>query len=117
MSKHKYHEVIKAWANGEIILGKHRLSTVWNEFNNSQVVNFNCSDWEWKLKPKLIVGYMNIYHCKLNEIDYGSSVFNSYEEAFNIGKKRESYITTIKIEYENKSSRKETSQSSCCSCC
>lgn len=107
MSKHKYHEVIKAWANGEIILGKHRLSTLWNEFNNSQVVNFNCPDWEWKLKPKTKFGYMNIYQTG-SHLDCGGYIYPTMEEAIFYGQNK-TIIDTIRVEYENKCSRKETS--------
>lgn len=54
--KHKWSEVIKAWADGKQIQFRIKNSTFWidEEFDGG-IPLFNDSDREWRVKPKNIV--------------------------------------------------------------
>src|SRR5574343_1471187 len=58
-SKHKWYDVIVAWANGEKIQVRATNSTYTNntfeDFVSTSSPDFNGMEWEWRVKPKTIV--------------------------------------------------------------
>lgn len=56
MNKHKYYDVIVAWANGEKIQYNH-YGKGWYDFNfypQNNIPGFNNEDTEWRIKPKTV---------------------------------------------------------------
>ena len=67
MTKHKWHDVIVAYANGETIQFKHIVGAndTWCEYNKRRTLlpyesspNFECSDIVWRVKPKNVNLYL-----------------------------------------------------------
>lgn len=53
MSKHKHHDVIIAYANGEPIQYRREyMGGEWVDYTTSSQVNFDRSDIQWRIKPK-----------------------------------------------------------------
>lgn len=54
MSKHKWSEVIKAWADGQVIQSRQIGNTYWND-NDDKLPAFNSDRLEWRIKPEDII--------------------------------------------------------------
>lgn len=59
MNKHKYYDVIVAWASGEKIQYKFHGETLWEDYghgveNGMIVPAFNDSQIRWRIKPKTV---------------------------------------------------------------
>ena len=62
-TKHRWYDVILAWANGEKIQYKLPTSKEWNTYNTHRYVStgfessqpdFSDSDYEWRIKPRTV---------------------------------------------------------------
>jgi len=80
--KHKYYDVIVAWANGETIQYKiGEQNTKWWDFENTNVPNFNNDDVTWRIKSTSIsLRYRNAL-MKADSGWYYISTIASYPDA------------------------------------
>lgn len=57
-TKHRWYDVIVAWANGEKIQNRaQNINQEWEDFSwgVSEIPSFNCEVLEWRVKPKTII--------------------------------------------------------------
>ena len=54
--KHRWYDVIVAWANGEKIQYRNEHHNHWSDYSFSfdLLPRFNCDGTEWRIKPKMI---------------------------------------------------------------
>lgn len=94
--RHKYADVIIAWANGEKIQGKLKTDSVWEDwpYAAATLVDQPCfysSRYEWRIAPKTKVVWYNLYLRSPGDL-----YFNSRQEAIDgaVGER----IATLSIE-------------------
>ena len=70
-TKHRWYDVIVAWANGEKIQFRNKNYTDWTDYTSVSLVDFELITVEWRVKPKTIT---KKYRMALVEYTYGYDV-------------------------------------------
>ena len=97
MTRHKYADIIHAWAEGATIQGRPDADTEWLRGMNPGWYE----DWEYRIEPRIVKreGWVNIYRAHGCEIPSAATVHATAWLAKSYAVS-DGFVATVKVEWE-----------------